>query len=180
MQRGFKGLLLGMTIGLIGCLVGLSPYGTVFERSIGLDWLFGTRGSIEPPSGTVVIAINGLTGTKLKFPSLPLGIPSLPRDWPRSIHGELIDSLVKLGASAIVFDIDFHKPRSPEDEQIFADAASRSQRVVMFQHLTGKRQPIEDKQGKIRGSVWVEELLSPVTVLSDAARGLGPFPLPKY
>ncbi|MFA9421756.1 MAG: CHASE2 domain-containing protein, partial [Gammaproteobacteria bacterium] len=155
-------------------------YGTVFERSIGLNWLFSTRGEINSPPGTVVIAIDGLTGTKLEFPSLPLGIPSLPRQWPRSIHGELIDSLVKLGASAIVFDIDFHKPRSPEDEQIFADAASRSQRVVMFQHLTGKRQPIEDKDGKIRGSVWVEELLSPVPVLSNASRGLGPFPLPKY
>jgi len=173
MRRGIKGLLLGMVIGLIGCLLGLSPYGTVFERSIGLDWLFSTRGKINSPPGTVVIAIDGLTGKKL-------GIPSLPREWPRSIHGELVDGLVKLGASAIVFDIDFHKQRSPEYEQVFANAVRRSQRVVLFQHLTGKRQPIEDKAGKIRGSVWVEELLSPVPVLAEAARGLGPFPLPKY
>jgi len=169
-----------MVIGLIGCLLGLSPYGTVFERSIGLDWLFSTRGKINSPPGTVVIAIDGLTGSKLDIPSLPLGIPSLPRQWPRSIHGELIDALVKLGASAIVFDIDFHRQRSPEDEQIFANAARRSQRVVLFQRLTGKRQPVEDKSGKIRGSVWVEELLSPVPVLAEASRGLGPFPLPKY
>ena len=118
MRRVFKGLLLGMVIGLIGCLLGLSPYGTVFERSIGLDWLFSIRGETDPPPGTVVIAIDGLTGKKL-------GIPSLPREWPRSIHGELVDALVKLGASAIVFDIDFHKQRSPEYEQIFADAARR-------------------------------------------------------
>jgi len=173
MRRRIKGLLLGMVIGLIGCLLGLSPYGTVFERSIGLDWLFSTRGKINPPPGTVVIAIDGLTGKKL-------GIPSLPREWPRSIHGELVDSLVKLGASTIVFDIDFHKQRSPEDEQVFANSVRQSQRVVLFQHLTGKRQPIEDKSGKIRGSVWIEELLSPVPVLAEAARGLGPFPLPKY
>jgi len=173
MWRSIKGLLLGMIIGLIGCLLALSPYGTVFERSIGLDWLFSIRGEINPPPGTVVIAIDGLTGKKL-------GISSLPREWPRSIHGELVDGLVKLGASAIVFDIDFHKQRSTEDEQIFANAARRSQRVVMFQYLTGKGQPIEDKDGKIRGSVWVEELLSPVPVLAEASRGLGPFPLPKY
>jgi adenylate cyclase len=173
MRRGIKGLMLGMVIGLIGCLLGLSPYGTVFERSIGLDWLFSTRGKINSPPDTVVIAIDGLTG-------LRLGIPTLPREWPRSIHGELVDALVKLGASAIVFDIDFHKQRSPEYEQVFANAARRSQRVVLFQHLTGKRQPIEDKSGKIRGSVWVEELLSPVPVLAEASRGLGPFPLPKY
>jgi len=173
MRRGTKGLVLGMLIGLMGCLFGLSPYGTVFERSIGLDWLFSIRGKINSPPGTAVVAIDGLTGKRL-------GIPALPREWSRSIHGELVDALVNLGASAIIFDIDFHKPRSAEDEQVFADAVRRSQRVVLFQHLTGKGQPIEDMEGKIRGSVWVEELLSPVTVLSDAARGLGPFPLPKY
>ncbi len=101
MRRIIKGLLLGMMIGSIGCLLGLSAYGTVFERSIGLDWLFTIRGKIDPPPGTVVIAISGLTGEKL-------GMPALPRDWPRSIHGELVDALVKYGASVIVFDINFN------------------------------------------------------------------------
>ncbi len=172
MRRAVKGLLLGMVIGLIGSLLSLSPYGTVFERSVGLDWLFKTRGEINPPSGVVVIAIDGTTGVRLD-------IPELPRDWPRSIHGELVDALVKYGASAIVFDIDFQRERSPADELIFADAVRRSERVVLFQHLTGKGQAIEDASGKVRGSVWVEELLSPVPVLAEAARGLGPFPLPK-
>jgi adenylate cyclase len=173
MRRGIKGLLLGMMIGLIGSLLGLSAYGTVFERSVGLDWLFNTRGQVNPPAETVVIAIDGLTGKKL-------GIPTLPREWPRSIHGELVDALVKLGASVIVFDVDFHKQRSHEDERLFADAVERAGRVVLFQQLTGKGQPVEDKTGKIRGSVWVEELLSPVPVLAAAAKGLGPFPLPKH
>jgi len=172
MRRAVKGLLLGMVIGLIGSLLGLSPYGTVFERSVGLDWLFKTRGEINPPPGVVVIAIDGTTGVRLD-------IPELPRDWPRSIHGELVDALVKYGASAIVFDIDFQRERSPVDEQIFADAVRRSERVVLFQHLTGKGQAIEDASGKVHGSVWIEELISPVPVLAEAARGLGPFPLPK-
>ena len=172
MRRAVKGLLLGMMIGLIGSLLGLSPYGTVFERSVGLDWLFNTRGEISPPPGVVVIAIDGTTGVRLD-------IPELPRDWPRSIHGELVDALVRYGVSAIVFDIDFQRERSPVDEQIFADAVRRSERVVLFQHLTGKGQAIEDASGKVRGSVWVEELISPVRVLAEAARGLGPFPLPK-
>ena len=63
MRRGIKGLLLGMTIGLIGSLFGLSPYGTVFERNVGLDWLFQTRGAIDPPAGVAVIAIDGSYGT---------------------------------------------------------------------------------------------------------------------
>ena len=37
LRRSIKGLLLGMMTGLIGCLLSLSPHGTVFERSIGLD-----------------------------------------------------------------------------------------------------------------------------------------------
>jgi adenylate cyclase len=172
MRKAFKGLLLGMMIGLIGSLLGLSPYGTVFERSVGLDWLFSSRGEINPPPGVVVIAIDANTGTRLD-------IPELPRNWPRSIHGELVDALVNYGASAIVFDIDFHRVRSPVDEQIFAEAARRSDRVVLFQHLTGKGQSVEDVSGKIIGSVWVEELVSPIPSLSNAARGLGPFPLPK-
>lgn len=172
MRRVIKGLSLGMMIGLAGSLLGLSPYGTVFERSVGLDWLFKTRGAISPPSGVVVIAIDGTTGAKL-------GIPELPREWPRSIHGELVDALVEYGASVIVFDVDFQRERSPPDEQIFADAVKRSERVVLFQHLTGKGQPVEDASGKIRGSVWVEELISPIPVLAEAARGMGPFPLPK-
>ena len=172
MRRGIKGLLLGITIGLVGSLFGLSPYGISFERSVGLEWLFTTRSAVERPPEAVVIAIDGFTGEKL-------GIPELPREWPRSIHGKLVDGLVELGVSVIVFDLDFHKPRSAEDEQVFANAIKRSGRVVLFQQLIGKGHPLEDKTGKSHGDLWVEKLLSPVPVLSEAARGLGPFPLPR-
>jgi adenylate cyclase len=172
MRRAFKGLILGLMIGLAGSLLGLSPYGTVFERNVGLDWLFKTRGEIDPPPGVAVIAIDGTTGVRLD-------IPALPRDWPRSIHGELVDALVQYGASAIVFDIDFRRVRHPVEEQKFAEAVRRSDRVVLFQHLSGKGQRVEDASGKILGSVWVEELVSPIPALTGAARGLGPFPLPK-
>ena len=172
MRRGIKGLLLGITIGLIGSLFGLSPYGISFEKSFGLEWLFTSRGAIKPPAGTVVIAIDGFTGDKL-------GIPELPREWPRSIHGELVDALVNLGVSTIVFDLDFHKQRSAEDDQAFADAIKRSGHVVLFQNLIGKGRPLDDKTGKSHGNLWVEQLHSPVPILSDVARGLGPFPLPR-
>lgn len=172
MQRGIKGLLLGMMLGFLGCLFGLSPYGIAFEKNTGLDWLFTTRGTIKPPPGIAVIAVDGFTGEKL-------GFPELPREWPRSIHGELVDALVDLGASTIVFDIDFHKQRSVEDEQVFANAIKRSERVVLLQNLTGKGKQVEDKSSKSQADIWVEKLLSPVPVLSEVARGLGPFPLPQ-
>ncbi len=172
MRRGIKGLLLGAMLAVAGSLFGLSPWGAVFERSVGLEWLFSTRGAIEPPRETVVVAIDGFTGEKL-------GIPALPRDWPRSIHGELVDALVERGVSAIVFDLDFHKQRSAEDERVFADAIKRSERVVLFQQLIGKGHPLADKSGQSRGDLWVEKLLTPIPALADAARGLGPFPLPR-
>lgn len=172
MKRWLKALTLGITIGAIGGLFGLSTYGTIFERNVGLNWLFQIRGNITPPPQAAIIAIDGFTGEKL-------GIPTLTREWPRSIHGTLIDALKKRGAEAIVFDIDFHKSRSEKDEKIFADAAHKAQNVVLFQRLTGRQNPITDSSGKIQGTVWVEQLLKPVPVLSQAARGLGPFPLPK-
>ena len=172
MRRGIKGLLLGIAIGLFGSLFGLSPYGVSFERNVGLDWLFTTRGAIDAPADAVVIAIDGFTGDKL-------GIAELPRDWPRSIHGELVDVLVELGAATIVFDLDFHKPRSAEDELVFAQAIERSGRVVLFQQLIGKGHPLEDKSGKSHGDLWVEKLLTPIPVLAEAATGMGPFPLPR-
>ena len=172
MRRFFKALLLGWAIGLVGSLFGLLTYGNLFERSIGLDWLFNVRGAIAAPASVAVVAIDSRTGPRL-------GMSALPREWPRSIHGKLVDRLTEMGASVIAFDIDFHKPRSETDEALFAEAARRSGRVVLFQHLTGKRQPVEDASGKILGTVWVEELVSPVAPLAEAARGLGPFPLPK-
>jgi hypothetical protein len=37
MRRLLRGLLLGWAIGFAGALLGLSPYGTLLERSVGLD-----------------------------------------------------------------------------------------------------------------------------------------------
>ncbi|RLA42912.1 MAG: hypothetical protein DRR42_22580, partial [Gammaproteobacteria bacterium] len=173
MRRSIKGPLYGLIIGLIGGLFGLSTFGADFEKTVGLEWLFNTRGKIKAPSGSVVIAIDGLTGEKLDM-------SALPRDWPRSIHGELVEALVNLGVSTIVFDIDFHKQKSPRNEELFAAAVRQSGRVVMLQLLRNKGQVIEDKTGNKLGNVWVEELLSPIPILAQAARGLAPFPLPKY
>jgi len=172
MRRLIKGLMVGFATGLIGVLLALSPLYTPFERSVGLPWLFHVRGVIEPPSEVVVVAIDGRTGEQL-------GLPELPREWPRTIHAELIDSLARKGASVIVFDMDFKRSRNAEHDQAMADAMARAGGVVLFEHLDGKRQPVVDQQGRHQGSIWVEELEPPLPVLAEAARGLGPFPLPK-
>jgi adenylate cyclase len=171
-RPGWRGFLVGLATALLGVVLAATPIGQGFERNVGLDWLFQWRGPIEPPAEVVVAAIDDQTGPKL-------GLSSLPREWPRSVHGRLVDRLTGLGASAIVFDFDFGSPKNPADDQKFAEAVDRSGRVVIAEKLVGKRQPILDRNGQPKGSVWVDQLLPPLPALAAAAKGLGPFPVPK-
>ena len=172
MRRWVKGITAGIVVGLAGAILAISPLYTTFERSVGLPWLFHLRGPVKPPPDVAVVAINGQTGEQLN-------LPDLPRDWPRSIHARLIDELVRRGASTIVFDMDFRRARDAEQDSALAKSVADAGRVVLFQYLDGKRQPVFDTQGKQRGTVWVEELHQPIPILAESARGLGPFPLPK-
>jgi adenylate cyclase len=172
MHRSIKGLLLGVAIGLLGIIPTLTPPGLDFEKQAGLGWLFFIRGPVTPPSEVAVIAINerDIAG---------LGLPALPRDWSRTVHGRLIEQLAERGAAVIVFDIDFQRPKDEADDAAFASAVAASERVVLFEQLTGKRQPLQDSDGNLTGTVWVEELVPPIPVLADAAKALAPFPVPK-
>jgi len=172
MRRNTKGLLAGLATGVAGALLALTPPGMDFEKNIGLDWLFLVRGPVEPPPEVAVVAIN-------ERDTAGLGLPPLPRDWPRSIHGKLIERLVGQGASVIVFDMDFQRPRSAEHDAEFARVVANSERVVLFERLDGKRQPIYDISGEQTGTIWVEELVPPIPDLADAAKALAPFPVPK-
>ncbi len=67
--------------------------------------MFTARGTLAPPDEVVVVAIDGRSGEQL-------GLLSLPREWPRSVHGEPVDALARRGAScrrlrrAFLFGID--------------------------------------------------------------------------
>ena len=172
MRRWLKGLVAGLFVAIVGVGLGLSPLGAGFEQGVGLAWLFDVRGPVEPPGDVVVVAMDSRTGENL-------GLPTLPRDWPRSMHGRLVDELLARGASTIVFDVHFGREKSPEDDQLLVEAVKRAGRVVLVELLTGKRQPISDLQGRHVGMVWAEELVPPFPSLAEAAAGLATFPLPK-
>lgn len=172
MRRWLKGLVAGLFVALIGLGVGMSPLGSSLEQGVGLSWLFKVRGPVAPPDDVVVVAMDGRTGEQLD-------LPALPRDWPRSIHGRLVDELTRRGASVILFDVHFGRQKDAADDQVFVDAVARSGRVALVELLTGKRQPISDTQGRHVGMVWSEELVPPFAGLADAAAGLATFPLPK-
>lgn len=172
MSRWLKSLLAGVATGVIGGFIGLGAFGSMLEQQVGLTWLFRVRGPLPAPAEVVVVAINEATARDL-------GLPPLLRDWPRAIHGRLIDTLVAGGAAVIVFDVNFEHPRDPDQDAQLARAVARSGRVVLFEKLDGRREPVLDGTGQQSGWVWREEVVPPLPLLAAAARGLGPFPVPK-
>lgn len=172
MGSWLRRLIAGLSAAVVGMLLIITPLGSEFEQGVGLSWLFSLRGPMASPNDVVVAAIDDQTGGRL-------GLSKLPREWPRWIHGRLVDNLTRRGASAVVFDFDFQQPKNADDDEKFAASVFRSNRVVLAEKLIGKRQPILDADGKMKGSVWLEQLLPPIPALAAAAKGLGTFPLPK-
>lgn len=172
MRRTLTGLAVGLLVALIGAVLGFSPPGTALEQQLGLSWLFKLRGPQTPPPGVSIVAIDGRTGSMLD-------LPALPREWPRSIHADLVDALSQRGAAVIVFDIHFAQSKDAEADARFAVAVADAANVVLVERLSGRREPISDQSGRHVGLVWTEQLLPPFPELAAAAAGLATFPLPK-
>lgn len=170
MRRWGRSVIAGIVTAVSGAAFTLLPFSARFEEELGLWWLFKMRGAVEPPAQAVVVAIDGTTGIDLE-------LPKLPRDWPRTIHARLVESLVERGAEVIVFDMDFNRTKSAYEDAVFADAIVTAGRVVLFEPLVGKKQSVETSHGKM--TTWVEQKLAPSAQLGAVAKAMGPFPLPK-
>src|SRR5688572_7097704 len=121
MRRWVQSVVAGIVTAVCGAVFVLLPVSAQFEENIGLTWLFTMRGAIEPPAQPVLVAIDSTTGSALE-------LPKLPRDWPRTIHARLVDSLVARGAKVIVFDMDFSRTKSAYEDAAFADAILKANR----------------------------------------------------
>jgi adenylate cyclase len=164
-----RALAAGFVTAACGLALVSTPLGTTFERTFGLDWLFKVRGAREPPSDVTIVGINSLTGSAL-------GFPRLPHDWSRTVHARLIERLVEQNAAGIVFDVDFSRPK--DEDAILASAIASADRVVLFEWLAGRRERVKPDAAD-GGWTWIEQLQPPAEVLTEAAKALGPFPLPK-
>ena len=171
-QRVVRALAAGVITALCGLVLVLTPVGTTFERTFGLDWLFKVRGARPPPPDVTVVGINSRTGRELN-------LARFPHDWPRPIHARLIQRLVEKNAAAIVFDIDFSRTKSADEDTPFARAISEANRVVLFEWLSARRELLVSRSGHDIGWTWIEQKQPPSQALAEVARGLGPFPLPK-
>jgi adenylate cyclase len=155
--RGYQGrqfcrsLAAGLVSAACGLALVLTPFGTTFERTFGLDWLFKIRGARTPPPEVAVIGINSGTGRAL-------GLPRLPHDWPRTVHARLIDRLVEQNARGIVFDIDFSRSKPGDEDAVLAGAISKADRVVLFEWLSRRRERVLTANGGDGGWTWAEQM----------------------
>ena len=106
-----------------------------------------------------------------------LGLPAKPRDWPRGIFARLIERLVELKASVVVFDLVLDRPRDPADDAALAAAIAAAKRVVLFEFLDGNNRPIES--GAPGAVLNREQLRGPLPAFVEGAVGSGTFVLPK-
>jgi adenylate cyclase len=152
---------LGLTIAAVGIVLAATSPGWALEENFGLAWLFKTRGPIDAPPEVIVVGID-------RESSRELGLDSDTSKWPRSTHARLIDNLVRHGASVIVLDLTFTESRSLDEDGALAVAIARAKRVALLEHIRRETVPI-----------LMDRLVSPMPQFSDAAMGLGPFPLEK-
>jgi adenylate cyclase len=159
-------------MGLLGLAMGLSPPGFAVEEDVGLDWLFRLRGAIRPPSDVMIVSMD-------RTSSEVLGLPHDFRRWPRRLHARLVDTLVRLGASYIVFDVFFAEEQTPEDDGSLASAIGSASNVILFEYLRSDYLEVKGPSQTEQGALNFERFVTPLPCIGDAAVALAPFPLPK-
>jgi CHASE2 domain-containing sensor protein/class 3 adenylate cyclase len=164
MDRFLRAAAVALFTGLAGIAGALSPAVLALEESAGLRLLFFTRALVvapPPQPPVVVVSIDDAAAIRRN-------LPDRVSEWPRSIHGELVDRLMELGASAVAFDVEFFRDGDPREDARFADAIRRSGRVVLVQRFRAI-----DAGGR---QIW--ERQDPIRPLALAAAALAPAPLP--
>lgn len=171
-----KGVVLGAAIGCAVALLALSPAGVALEERFGLPLLFAVRGPVAPPPEVAVVAINPRAAAAM-------GLPPHPRGWPRSLHGELVDTLVAHGASTIVFDLHFEKRSDKRDEseedEAFAAAVRRANRVILLERMDRRLETFTIHVEGATATAESDRAMRPIESLAQAAAVIAPFLLPK-
>lgn len=173
MAKWFKQLLLGSFIGLFGVLVYLLPFGLALEEKFGLNWLFHLRGVITAPDDVIVVAIDQPSATQL-------GLPIIPRLWPRDLHTRLIEKLTEAGARVIIFDLIFDTPSAiPENDRKLAHAIKAAGNVVLIERLVYRDTGLLLDDDQTQNRIFEEGPAPLLPIIADAAEARAPFPLPK-
>jgi len=153
--------------GLTAVLLSMLPWLLEAEESVGLQALFRLRGPLAAPENVAVVAIAGESADFYGLSS------SDPDEWPRGLHGELIDRLAEAGASAIVMDIIFEDPGDDAQDEKLADAIARSGKVVLLERV--RSVPVE---GTPSVAAVRDFRIQPIEKFKTTAWATAPFVLP--
>ena len=115
-------LLIALLPGAIGVLLSRWAPGENLERS-GLDLLFQIRGPLAPPDRIRIVALDDDSFQEL-------GV-NLTASWPRALHGALIRTLAREGASSIAFDVLFEEAGDEAQDEELRGALSEAGNVVL-------------------------------------------------
>ncbi|MDX8126582.1 adenylate/guanylate cyclase domain-containing protein [Methylomonas sp. OY6] len=110
-----------------------------FEISQGLDLLFQIRGPQIPPDDVVIVAMDETSESAL-------GVGQDLTRW-RRFHADLIRQLQKQAVSFIVFDLQFIRPQSSEDQELAATMRA-ADNVLVVECVQKFRHGAEDFYGR--------------------------------
>ncbi|MEE9344356.1 MAG: adenylate/guanylate cyclase domain-containing protein [Methylococcales bacterium] len=165
-------LLWGLLAGLVGIALIISPFGQKFEEALGLKSLFQLRGHLSPPPNVSLLSIDAASLDELKM-------PYKPSTWPRSLYADIIRKLNAQGAELIVFTLAFDQPHSDVEDQALADVVALSGNVVLPRYIKQRLDILRNAQGKKSGTILVNVVVPPISILEDSALASAVFPLPK-
>jgi adenylate cyclase len=168
--RLYKAIPLGLLVAITGLVTSFFYFSHELEEDAGLGLLFKLRGIRPAPPDAVVVSIDRESAEHLN-------IPDNPDKWPRSLHGRLVEKLVREGAKVITFDVHFLEPRSINDDIFFAEAIKKSRNVVLADVLLAKEVP--PTNGSFAAEHSIVKVSKPMPLLGSSAVATAPFVLPR-
>jgi len=171
-------------------LFSFSSMGDRIENQYALGLLYALRSPLAPPTGALVVAIDGQTMAWLRdhddqhdkaqlLACLPASMVSEldrirgPGSLPRSVHACLLEELKRIGFPVVVFDILFSAKGDNEDDIKFASALRDHGSSVI---LVGfDRSVVRDGASEI----LVEREVKPLELFQQNAASTGAFVVPR-
>ena len=171
-SRLLKAAVLGLVVGVLGLVISPLQFALNLEEDTGLGLLFKLRGPLKPPSDVVVVSIDKQSSDKLN-------LNNNPDKWPRSLHADLTENLVKEGAKVVAFDVHFIEPRIAEEDNLFAESIQRAQNVILCEPLVSRELSTSGNGEAIAGFHSIVKIVKPFDLLADSAVATAPFTLPR-
>lgn len=166
------GILICLGIGMLGFFSSRVPILSNAEENLGLHLLYALRGAVQKPDDVVVVAID-------RESAKVLNLPTASNKWPRTLHARLLENLAAQQVAVVVFDIIFHENQGIDNDQTLAVAMQQANNVILTQTIDRQVMPLVDSTGQRLTRLNIETMVSAIPILSEAAVGQAPFPLPK-